>query len=303
MYVSCSLWRITLKRYSRNGLTLSLIECNKLWSLFKHYQDPLLTRLQRQGTILTRLLTYPTFDFRISSFHFRLFSSVWPHHWQSSWVIIHHYHFKERLGSCPLFPTSSWSTRSTPATMARVASPKGNSIIKAREKALVRGSFPTRAKLIAIEPPTKPTMEKSGMTIMTPQDQATGPQDIDRAKQARPCGNLLQDLPLHLVRGRPLATHTKTISCSARCACAHWDSIRNAQIAAQILFPQDFPIELHSQSAQCGALGQHQTATVTPFWVWGNVRSAKRTAPSGGMREMCINNITHHLLSSVGTCS
>ena len=138
---------------------------------------------------------------------------------------------------------------------------------------------------------------------MTPQDQATGPQDIDRAKQARPCGNLLQDLPLHLVRGRPLATHTKTISFSARCACAHWDSIRNAQIAAQILFPQDLPTELHSQSAQCGALGQHQTATVTTFWVWGNVRSAKRTAPSGGMREMCINNITHHLLSSVGTCS
>ena len=233
MYASCSLWRTTLKRSSRNGLTLSPIERNKLLSLFKHSQDPLLTRLRRQGKFWQGFfLTYPTFDFRISSFHFRLFSSVWPHHWQSSWVIIHHYHFKERLGSCPLFPTSSWSTRSTPATMARDSSPKGNSTIKARGKALVRGSFPTRAKLIAIEPPTKPTMEKSGMTIMTPQDQASGPQDIDRAKQARPCGNLLQDLPLHLVRGRPLATHTKTISLSARCACAHWDSIRSAQIAA-----------------------------------------------------------------------
>ena len=53
---------------------------------------------------------------------------------------------------------------------------------------------------------------------------------------------------------------------------------------------------------QCRAL-KHQTAIVTPFWAWGNVCFAKRTAPSGGMREMCINNIIRHLLSSVGTCS
>ena len=58
--------------------------------------------------------------------------------------------------------------------------------------------------------------------------------------------------------------------------------------------PQDFPTELRSQSAQCRALGQHQTAIVTPFWVRGSARFAKRTAPSGGMREMCINNIIHH---------
>ena len=58
--------------------------------------------------------------------------------------------------------------------------------------------------------------------------------------------------------------------------------------------PQDFPTEPRSQSAQCRALGQHQTAIVTPFWVRGSARFAKRTAPSSGMREMCINNIIHH---------
>jgi len=45
-------------------------------------------------------------------------------------------------------------------------------------------------------------------------------------------------------------------------------------------------------------------AIVTPFWVWRSARFAKRTAPSGGMREMCINNkFTTELLSSVGACS
>ena len=146
-------------------------------------------------------------------------------------------------------------------------------------------------------------MGKSGMTIMTLQDQAIGPQAIDRARRARPCGNLLQDLLHQLVKGRPLATHTKTISFSARCACAHWDSIRSAQIAAPIVFLQEFPIEPRSQSAQCGALGRHHTAIVKLFWVWATARCAKRIAPSGGMREMCINSIIHHPRSFVGICS
>ena len=78
----------------------------KLWSLFKHSQDLLLPRLRQQGTILTRPLTPPTFDFRISSFHFRWFSSAWLHHWQSSWVIIHHYQLQGATG-----PQRLWQGR------------------------------------------------------------------------------------------------------------------------------------------------------------------------------------------------